>query len=152
MLSKILKTAAGVAVGLLVVMQFFRPERANPPSDPAASFDAVAKPSQEIASTLKRACYDCHSNQTNWPWYSNVAPMSWLVVSDVKEGRAKLNFSEWTRPGREGELPSLGEVCESVRDGKMPLRSYTLLHPDASLTAQEIAALCSATGAEGAEE
>jgi hypothetical protein len=144
----IVKTAVLVAVGLLVAMQFFRPERSDPPSDPTVSFEAVAKPPQPIVSILTRACYDCHSNQTNWPWYSNVAPVSWLVASDVKEGREHLNFSEWTRPGREGELPSMGEVCESVRDGKMPLRSYFLLHPDARLTAQESAVLCSGAGAE----
>lgn len=147
-----LKTTVLAGCSLLAAIQFFRPERTNPPSDPAASFEAVAKPSQEISSTLKRACYDCHSNQTNWPWYSNVAPMSWLVASDVKEGRARLNFSEWARPGAEGELPSLGEVCESVQSGKMPLPSYLLLHPDARLTTQEGATLCSGTGAEGADE
>ena len=149
---KILKTTAGVAVGLLAAMQLFQPERTNPPSDPAASFEAVVRPPQEIASSLKRSCYDCHSNQTTWPWYSSGAPVSWLVANDVKEGRAHLNFSEWTRPGPEGELPSMGEVCEQVRAGKMPLWSYTLLHPDAKLTAQEVTAMCSGAGAENAEE
>jgi hypothetical protein len=81
MLNKLLKTTLGAAVALLAAMQFFRPERTNPLSDPNASFDSVAKPSQEIASTLKRSCYDCHSNQTNWPWYSNVAPLpGWSPV------------------------------------------------------------------------
>src|SRR6516162_4122750 len=105
---KMLKTTFLLAAGALVVMQFFRPERTNPLSDPAASFEAVAKPSSEVIASLKRACYDCHSNQTVWPWYSNLAPVSWLIASDVKQGRAHLNFSEWTRPGPEGELPSLG--------------------------------------------
>jgi hypothetical protein len=140
---KMLKTTFLLAAGALVVMQFFRPERTNPLSDPAASFEAVAKPSSEVIASLKRACYDCHSNQTVWPWYSNLAPVSWLIASDVKQGRAHLNFSEWTRPGPEGELPSLGEACEAVRAGKMPLRSYTLLHPDAKLTLQEAATVCS---------
>jgi mono/diheme cytochrome c family protein len=147
MSTRVLKISVGVAVGLLAPMQFFRPERTNPPSDPAASFEAVARPPQEIASSLKRSCYDCHSNRTNWPWYSNVAPPSWLIASDVKEGRAHLNFSEWTRPGPEGEIPGMGEVCESVRAGKMPLWSYTLLHPDAKLTAQQVAAVCVGAGA-----
>jgi Haem-binding domain len=152
MLTKIWKTTVVVALGVLIAMQFFRPERTNPPSDPDASFEVVAKPPQEVVSTLKRACYDCHSNQTQRPWYSNVAPVSWLVASDVKGGREHLNFSEWTRPGREGELPSLGEICETVRAAKMPLRSYLLLHPDARLTAYEVAAVCSGTSAEGADE
>jgi hypothetical protein len=148
MLRKIWKATVGVAVGLLAAMQFFRPERTNPPSDPAVSFEAVAKPPQEIASTLKRSCYDCHSNQTNWPWYSNLAPVSWLAARDVEEGRVRLNFSERTRPGRDREQPNMGEVCEGVRAGKMPLWSYTLLRPDAKLTAREVAALCSGAGAE----
>ena len=98
-----LKTTILLAAGALVVMQFFRPERANPSTDASASFEAVAKPSPEVVASLKRACYDCHSNQTVWPWYSNVAPVSWLIANDVKEGRAHLNFSEWTRPGPERE-------------------------------------------------
>ena len=145
MLRKIWKPVV-VACGLLIAMQFFRPERVKPPSDPAVSFETIAKPPQQIVSSLKRACYDCHSNQTHWPWYSNVAPVSWLVAGDVREGRARLNFSEWMRPGPEGEAPSMGEVCESVRAGKMPLSSYTLLHPDAKLTEHEVSALCSGTG------
>lgn len=143
MLSTGLKVGTGVAAGVLIAMQLYQPVRTNPSSDPGASFEAVAKPPQEVASSLKRACNDCHSNQTAWPWYSRVAPVSWLVASDVNRGRAQLNFSEWTRPGPEGEKPDMGEVCEQVKAGKMPLRSYTLLHPDGKLTAHEVAALCS---------
>ena len=148
MLTKLLKSTVFLAAGLLVVIQVFRPDRTNPPSDPAASFEGLGKPSPEILSSLKRACYDCHSNQTSWPWYSHVAPVSWLVAGDVKEGRAHLNFSEWTRPGAEGELPSLGEVCEAVTARKMPLRSYVLMHPGAKLTPREIGAICQGSGTE----
>ena len=139
---KKLSIAGGVVVLALVAIQSFRWAPTNPTSDPSASFEAVAKPPQEVASSLKRACYDCHSNQTVWPLYSHIAPVSWLVVRDVNQGRAHLNFSEWTRPGLEGEKPDMGEVCEQVQSGKMPLRSYTLLHPQAKLSNQEIAAVC----------
>jgi heme-binding protein len=148
MLSKAFKIASGVAVAVLIAMQFFRPARTNPVSDPRASFEAVTRPSQEVASSLKRACHDCHSNETVWPWYSNIAPVSWLVASDVNEGRAHLNFSEWTRPGPEGEKPDMGEVCKELKAGKMPLRSYTLLHSQAKLNDQEVAALCALSVAE----
>lgn len=141
-MSKLFKIAGSVVFLALIVMQLFRPARTNPASDLSASFEAVVKAPQEVASSLKRACHDCHSNQTVWPWYSNIAPISWLVVSDVNEGRAHLNFSNWTQPGPEGEKPDMGEICSEVQAGKMPLRGYTLLHPQAKLSSQEVAALC----------
>jgi mono/diheme cytochrome c family protein len=83
-----------------------------------------------------RACYDCHSNETVWPWYSHVAPMSWLLQRDVDEGRRKLNFSEWDRPQKEAR-----ESAKAVRKGEMPPWYYTPVHPDARLTAAETQAL-----------
>lgn len=141
-IAKLSKIAGGVVVLALIVMQFFRPERTNPASNPGASFEAVVKPPQEVASSLKRACHDCHSNQTAWPWYSDIAPASWLIVSDVNEGRAHLNFSEWTKARAEGEMPELEDLCSEVREGKMPLPAYTVLHPQAKLSSQEVAGLC----------
>ena len=141
-IAKLSKIAGGVVVLALVVMQLFRPERTNPASDPGASFEAVVQPPQEVTSSLKRACHDCHSNQTAWPWYSNIAPVSWLIASDVNEGRAHLNFSEWTKAGAEGEKPDVEELCSEVREEKMPLPAYTVLHPQAKLSSQEVAALC----------
>ena len=79
-----------------------------------------------------RACFDCHSNQTRWPWYSNVAPVSWLVQADVDEGRRVLNFSEWTRGYEEAQ-----ESGETVRNREMPPRSYLMLHPEAKLSDAE---------------
>jgi len=83
-----------------------------------------------------RACYDCHSNEVRWPWYSNVAPVSWLVQKDVDEGRATLNFSEWGRGEQEAE-----DSAEKVQNGEMPPRSYLLLHPSAKLSPDERQAL-----------
>ncbi|MGD2060593.1 MAG: heme-binding domain-containing protein [Acidimicrobiia bacterium] len=100
--------------------------------------EVVAEPSWDSEQTRElavRACFDCHSNETVWPWYSNVAPMSWLLQRDVDEGREHLNFSEWNRP-QEGD-----ESAESVREGWMPPRSYLLTHPDARLTDAELSAL-----------
>jgi hypothetical protein len=154
-MSKLFKIAGRVAFLALIVMQLFRPARTNPASDPGASFEAVVKPPPQVASSLKRACNDCHSNQTVWPWYSHIAPASWLVVNDVNEGRAHLNFSNWTQSGAEAEKPDIGDLCSEVQAGKMPLRGYTLLHPQAKLTTQEITALCAlpvaAAGAYGVE-
>src|SRR5579871_6163902 len=104
-MSKRFKIAGGIVFFAVIVMQLFRPTRTNPTSDPGASFEAIVKPPPQVASSLKRACNDCHSNQTVWPWYSNIAPASWLVVKDVNEGRARLNFSNWPQSGAEGEKP-----------------------------------------------
>ena len=149
-IAKLFKIAGGVVVLALIVMQLFRPERTNPASDPGASFEAVVKPPQAVTSSLKRACHDCHSNQTAWPWYSNIAPASWLIASDVNEGRAHLNLSEWTKAGAEGEKPDVEELCSEVREGKMPLPAYTVLHPQAKLSGQEVAALCALSAGEEA--
>ena len=148
MSKKVFQIAGAVSAVALITMQFIRPARTNPSSERGASFEAVIRPSPEIASSLKRACNDCHSNQTVWPWYSNIAPISWLVAGDVNEGRAHLNFSEWNRPGPEGEKPDMGDVCEQVKAGKMPLQAYALIHPQAKLSNQEVAALCALSLAE----
>ncbi len=92
--------------------------------------------SPETRALAQRACFDCHSNQTVWPWYSNVAPMSWLIQHDVDEGRARLNFSEWNRPQR--ETRGVGRV---IQRGSMPPSYYILLHPAAKLTPDEAQAL-----------
>jgi cytochrome c551/c552 len=83
------------------------------------------------------ACFDCHSNLTKWRWYSNVAPMSWLVQSDVDGGRSTLNFSEWDRP----QETDTGDIAEAIRGGSMPPWFYTPLHPDAKLSSAEQDAL-----------
>jgi hypothetical protein len=90
----------------------------------------------ETRPLVKRACYDCHSNETVWPWYTNVAPVSWRVQRHVEEGRTVLNFSEWDRPQEEA-----GESAETVQEGEMPPGDYLLLHPEARLSPAEREAL-----------
>lgn len=121
-------------VALLVVIQLvpYGRNHANPVvvSEPTWS-------SPETRALAQRACFDCHSHETVWPWYSNVAPMSWLVQHDVEEGRSKMNFSEWGAP-RAGERESpADEVQEVVGEGEMPPFQYLFLHSSARLTAAE---------------
>lgn len=144
MCSKLFPAAVGLLAVILIGMQFVQPERTNPSSDPNASFEALAKPSPEVTAGLNRACGDCHSHQTVWPWYSRIAPVSWMIAQDVREGRAHLNFSNWNQPSAEaeGERPGLQEICEEVQAGKMPPCSYRLLHPQARLTPAEVGAIC----------
>lgn len=127
-----MKLGLAALLGGLLVIQLvpYGRDHDNPP--------VVAEPAWDSAQTRElavRACFDCHSNETVWPWYSNVAPMSWLVQSDVDEGREELNYSEWSQR-QEGE-----ESAETVRDGSMPPRSYLLTHPEARLTDAELATL-----------
>lgn len=122
--------SAGV---LLIAIQAipYGHSRTNPPVIGEPAWNAP-----ETRVLAVRACYDCHSNETKWPAYSRLAPVSWLVTSDVAEARAKLNFSEWPRPQKEAK-----EVEEVVRKGEMPMWIYTLMHASARLTDAERAAL-----------
>jgi hypothetical protein len=88
----------------------------------------------EVQSILRRACYDCHSNETQWPWYSHVAPASWFVVRHVRQGRGDLNFSEWPVFDPEFEEYAFKDIEEQIEKEEMPLRSYTWLHTDAKLS------------------
>jgi hypothetical protein len=137
-----LKYAIGILAVGLIVAQFIQPERPGAPANPAISFAAVAKPPAEVAAVIGRACRDCHSNQTVWPWYSRISPVSWLVAGDVKEGRAKLNFSQWNIYGPEMTRIKMGEICEQVKKGDMPPWYYRPMHPEAKVTPSEASALC----------
>jgi len=121
------------AVAFLVLIQLvpFGRQHTNPPVVQEPNWD-----SPQTRQLAVRACFDCHSNETVWPWYSNIAPVSWLVQNDVNEGRGRLNFSEWGR----GEM-EIDEVGEVIRRGEMPPSYFVILHPDARLTAAEQEAL-----------
>lgn len=133
MLKKVFKWGALSVLLLLVLIQAVPYDRnhSNPPVLIEPLWDAPQ--TRELA---RRACFDCHSNETVWPWYSNLAPMSWLVQQDVDKGRRQLNFSEWDRPQNE-----IGEIVPQVQQGKMPLWFYVPLHPSARLSADEKQAL-----------
>jgi hypothetical protein len=149
MIRKILKWTAIALVAILLLAQAYRPERENPPIDPAATIEARTEMPAEVAAMLERSCSDCHSHDTEWPWYSNVAPVSWLVAHDVEEGREHLNLSDWARYGNEDSALHLGEICKEVRNGAMPLGKYVRMHPEAELSAEDREALCEWTKVEG---
>lgn len=118
-----------LALFLLIQLVPFGKTYTNPPVVAEPNWD-----SPETRALAKRACFDCHSNETVWPWYSRVAPVSWLVARDVQEGREKLNFSEWGRGDREEEAD---EVAEVIQKGEMPMPIYLVQHPEARLTDAE---------------
>jgi hypothetical protein len=121
-------------------LQFVRPDRTNPPAPAAASLQAKTPP--EIKALLDRSCRDCHSNETRWPWYSHIAPVSWLLANDVAHARERFNYSEWTSYAPDDQDKFLGAMCSLAKRQRMPLPTYLLLHRDARLTPADVAALC----------
>ncbi len=142
---RILKPLLLGAVALAAAIQLvpYGRDHSNPPVTSEPQWDSTA--TRDLA---KRACFDCHSNETVWPWYSHVAPVSWLLQRDVDEGRSKLNFSEWDKPQKEAD-----EAAKEVREGEMPPWFYLPTHPEARLTDAEkqalIAGLEATIGAKG---
>ncbi len=142
---RILKPLLLGAVALAAAIQLvpYGRDHSNPPVTSEPQWDSTA--TRDLA---KRACFDCHSNETVWPWYSHVAPVSWLLQRDVDEGRSKLNFSEWNKPQKEAD-----EAAKEVREGEMPPWFYLPTHPEARLTEAEkqalIAGLEATIGAKG---
>jgi hypothetical protein len=129
---------AALAFGIIIILiQFIQPERQNPPVDPAATMEASLHIPGEVQAILQRGCADCHSNTTKWPIYSYVAPASWLVSYDVKEGRKHFNMSEWERYKFSKKANILGGIASVVKEKEMPMPKYILLHPEADLTDAE---------------
>ncbi len=136
---KFLKLAAGVLVVTFIVIQFANPSLTNPPVPPGRDLMATNPPPPEAAELLRRACYDCHSFETRWPWYAHVAPLSWWVVGHMRDGREALNFSDWPHDNPEDATELLDEIVRDVQHHKMPLPSYTWLgmHKEARLTEEQ---------------
>lgn len=131
-----------------VIMQFFRMPRTNPAIDPNQTIESHLQVSPQVASVFDRSCNDCHSNKTRWPWYANVAPVSWFVIGHVDDGRRDMNFSNWGSYDRDKQSRRLRDMCELVQDGEMPLSTYTPLHPGSTLSAEDKKALCDWANAE----
>jgi len=117
-----------VVIILLVGIQFVPVSKTNPP------VTGEIKAPENVMQILRTSCYDCHSNEVVWPWYSNIAPMSWLVVYDVSEAREHINFSEWQSYSAEDKADDIEEIWEEVEEGHMPLWYYLPLHPEARLS------------------
>lgn len=131
----------GLAGGLLVI-QFFQPEKNILPVNPAEDLLMVASPPEHLAELIKNSCYDCHSNQTVYPWYSKVAPVSWYLQKHVKKGKVDLNVSEYGSLDKADKIEVLVDFCEVVEAGTMPLPSYGLIHKEARLSEEDKEAIC----------
>lgn len=124
-------------LAILVVIQFIKPERNLGEIEGPNHIKNVINYPEDVAEIMTRACFDCHSNKTNYPWYANVQPVAWFLDSHVREGKEHLNFSEFkTYPGKK-QAHKLEEVVESMKEGWMPLDSYIWIHKEADLTDTE---------------
>jgi len=141
---------------VLLALQLYRPDRTNPPVEESRTIQAFVPMSPAAAAVFERACADCHSHRTRWPWYSNVAPVSWMLADHVDDARRHLDISNWASYDAERAADKLDEICEEATKREMPLWSYRLIHRDARLTDEDIRALCdwtkSALAAVGARE
>ena len=128
------KNIAIFLVFLFLAIQSIRIDKTTEPVNPATDFIALTVANTEIAGMLKTACYDCHSNQPTYPWYTNIAPVSWWIKHHIDEGSHHLNFSIWGTYKEKRKNHKLDECVEMVEEGEMPMSSYTIMHGDAKLT------------------
>lgn len=142
-MKKILKIVLIILVVGLVAIQFFnRPDMSTTTEITPGHITKVMTVPANVESILKRSCYDCHSDHTVWPWYSSIAPASWLVGDDVVTGRKKMNFSQWDKIPTAKQEARLNEICEEIKSDEMPLPPYLILHGDAKLSQADKDILC----------
>lgn len=122
-----------ILLATFAVAQFIRPDTRLPSTDPTRGIIAIAQPDEEVAGLLRAACYDCHSNETQYPWYDRITPVNWWVQHHVNEGREESNLSEWATMSEKHRAHFVDEAAELIESGEMPLSSYTWMHGDARL-------------------
>jgi len=123
-----------ILIVVLAIMQFFRIDKTNPPIDPKLDFIALTQPPDEVASLMRSSCYDCHGNTTEYPWYTNIAPVSWWIKGHIKNARARVNYSEWGKYTKQQQTNYLSEIAEVIEEKRMPAASYMVMHPKAKLS------------------
>ncbi|OEK08893.1 cytochrome C [Flavivirga aquatica] len=132
---KIVKKILVALLIALVLIQFYRPEKNNAEYRDVSAFETETKPSNKVAAILESKCYDCHSNKTEYPWYAQVAPVSFWLHDHIEEGNEHFNLSNWSTYSDKKKDHKLDELIEEVEEGEMPLKSYTWMH--GSITEEE---------------
>ena len=131
-----------ILLAAILLIQIFRPEKNLGVLETEADFLQVSGIPDTLKAVFLNSCYDCHSNCTRYPWYSQIAPVSWYLNKHIKEGRDHLNFSSWGILDKAQKISLLSEICEECEAGVMPLNSYLLIHRDARLRPDEIESIC----------
>ncbi len=148
---RIITVLFAIGVVGLIVAQFLRPEAHNPKVVPALTIQSQLHVPNDVMSVFERACRDCHTNTTDWQWYGQIAPASWLMIADVYVARAHMNLSEWGKYSPAEQKDRLQYICKFVRDGEMPLWYYKPLHwPSAFLSKDDVDRVCAWADAERA--
>jgi len=137
-MKKYMKWAAVTTLLLLILLQFFQINKINPKVNPEDDFLSINKTETSTAKLIKDACYDCHSFETKYPWYTYVVPLSWWISNHIVNGRKELNFSTWAKYSPKKAGHKLEESIEMLEEYKMPLKSYLIAHPEAKLTKDQI--------------
>jgi len=150
-MKKVLKIAAIVFIAAFVVIQFIRPDLKNPPINRAETLEANLEVPDNVQAILGRSCKDCHSNETKYPLYSKIQPSAWFMKGHIDEGRAEMNFSNWTNLPPARQKRKLTKICEQIQAKEMPLPSYLWIHWDSKMSDADIKTLCDWTEAEKAK-
>ncbi|MFP3592436.1 heme-binding domain-containing protein [Chryseobacterium sp. SIMBA_038] len=132
-----MKKVIVVLLVAFIIIQFFPIDKTNPPPTPGMDFLRIKKTPPQIANIISTSCYDCHSNESKYPWYSDIAPSSWLLKNHINEGRKHLNFSTFATYEPKRQAHKLEECIEMIEKEEMPLDSYYLGHQDAKLTTEQ---------------
>lgn len=146
-MSRRLKQAVVVVIVVFAAAQFIRPSQTNPPTDPSRTIQTHVGNDAALIAVLDRSCNDCHSNRTawtTWPWYTRVAPLSWVIAGGVNEGRKAVNFSEWAGYSPEQRQILLALSCDDATKGTMPGRPWEMVNPATRLSAQDVETICAA--------
>jgi hypothetical protein len=146
---KKLKWTALILTLLFIGLQFTTPAHTNPPFDETQTLQGIISVPTDVSALFARSCNDCHSNKTNWRWYTYVAPVSWFTVGHVNDARAELNFSGWGRYGARMKETRLKAICAQCQSGDMPLASYALVHREVRLSPGEVKRICDWSAEEG---
>lgn len=132
-----MKKVLVILLVVFILIQFFPIDRTNPTPTPQLDFLTIKKTPESTATIIKNSCYDCHSNETKYPWYSRIQPVSWLLKNHIDEGRKKLNFSNFANYEPKRQAHKMDEAAEMIEKGEMPMDSYVLIHSAAKLSEQQ---------------
>lgn len=150
-MKKILKIIVAVLFLAFIAIQFIRPDFTNPPIVQGQTLEEVTQVPENVQALLKKSCNDCHSNTTNYPWYSYIQPSASFLENHITVGRNKVNFSVWKTYDAKKQRRKLAEVCEEVQEKSMPLPSYLWIHWNAKLSDADVKTICDWTEAERAK-
>ncbi len=132
-----MKNVLIIIIVAFILIQFFPIDKNNPVATPNMDFLKIKNTPEKTANLIRNSCYDCHSNESKYPWYSNVQPFGWFLADHITEGRKELNFSTFATYEKKRQVKKMEEVIEMIENNEMPLDSYVIAHPEAKLTAAQ---------------